>query len=347
MPLDSSIFGDGSDLDRLALDETLRPLEGLLSTGEDVAVNRPGEAWHMLDGRWRRHEVAALTDEWARGVMTLAASQHRPQHRQAIVSSDIPTGHRLEAITHPATPKGFTALCFRRSDEYVAPVHEITSRFNTSRWNMWRDRKAAQRARSEELLALYRAGDIEGFLAAFARHRRTPLICAATGAGKTYLMKTYLTLLDEFARVMVIEDAREAVLRQLNHVRLLFQKLGITPTELLIACLRLRPDLVVVAELRNPEITAVFVNEAMAGHPGSPTTIHGNNPKAAAKRLVSNMLSAAGANMTADTAIDMLSEVVDAIVPIHNAAGVRSIGEVWFADEAAEHGETFADLIKE
>lgn len=344
MPLDAAADTPIRD----ALDVALAPIDEQLAAGEDVAMNKPGEGWWLLDGVWRRFEAPEMTNARLRGIATLAIAPKRPADRQAIVSTHIPRGHRLEALTEPATEPGTTALCFRRSEETVSPIEEVNTRFNTERWNQWRTRKERLRATSEELLASYRSGDLEGFLRLCARRRRTPLICAPTGAGKTYLNKTYMQLLDEDARVLMLEDAKEAVLRQPNHLRLFFQKFGISPTALLQAALRLRPTFVAVQELRDPEVAYLYLNEGMAGHPGSPTTIHGRTPGEAARRLVNMILSSpAGKNMKVDTLIDMLTTAVDVIIPIENDRGARSIREVWFADEAAEHGETFADLLKD
>jgi type IV secretion system protein VirB11 len=337
---------DATDLDALTtrpIEAALAPLGDLLTTGEDVAVNRPGEAWHLMGGRWTRHAVPALTDTLLRGLVTLAEAQHRPGRRSPIVSTDLPSGHRLEGVRPPAVAAGTTAVCLRRADTAIMDPKDIGSRFNTERWNRWRERKEAQRAQSGDLLRLYEDGDLPGFLAAFARRRRTPLICAPTGAGKTFMLKSFMTLLDRDARVVVIEDAREAVLLQQNVVRLIFQRDGITPTDLLVASLRLRPEIVALAELRNEEVAAVYVNEAMSGHPGSPTTIHGRTPGEAARRLVQMVEKATGLGV--DAVIAMLETVVDMILPIENEAGARSIAEVWFADAARARGETFRDLV--
>lgn len=335
-------------LERDTIDIAQRPLAHLLGYGEDVAVNEPGVAWHYLDGRWQRHEIPALTESRCRGIAILASAQGQPAERLAITSTDMPTGHRLEALLPPAVLRGTVGLCYRRSDDHVSPMEAVRSRFDVSRWNRFGTRKERQAAEAGELLALYDAGDIEGFMAAFAQRRLTPLFCGSTGAGKTYMLKSYLLLLDQLARVIVIEDAKEAVLRQANHVRLIFQKGGITPSQLLATSLRLRPDFVPLQELRDGDAAWVYLNECMAGHPGSPTTIHGSTAAEAARRLF-NMIkgSPEGRGMDAETVRNMMATAIDMIVPIENVKGVRAIGEIWFAPEAARRGQTLHDLLRE
>jgi type IV secretion system protein VirB11 len=202
------------------------------------------------------------------------------------------------------------------------------------------------------LLDLFDAGDLEGFLRALAADRRTPLFCGPTGAGKSFLLKTYLRLLPIKARVIVIEDAKEAVIPQPNHVRLLYSAGGLSGgasiADLMTASLRMRPTFVVLQEMRDPEAAWTFVMEVISGHPGSPTTIHGRNAPEAAKRLFNLVKSSReGAAIRDETLIDMLAAAVDVVVPIGNHGGLRCIGEVWFADDAKRRGETFTHLLRE
>ena len=190
------------------LDAMLRPIDAQLADGEDVAFNKPGEGWWMIDGAWRRFDAPKMTNRALRGIATLGIAPKRPEARPTIISTHIPRGHRLEALMEPATEPGTTAVCFRRGDDTLDPDGGVTDRFQAERWNRWRQRKEHQRARSDQLLASYRSGDIEGFLALCARQRRTPLICAPTGAGKTYLNKRYMRLLDHSARILMLEDAK-------------------------------------------------------------------------------------------------------------------------------------------
>lgn len=338
-------------LDIDPLDLALAPVaEQLAHPGtEDLAFNRPGEAWWYINGGWRCIEVPAMTYRRLHGVAVLAASQGRQTigPRAPILATDLPNGHRLHAVLHPAVPEGNVALVFRRPGDSVAEASEIAGRFDVSRWNRWRERKERRRADSAVLLERFDAGDIEGFLRGIASTRRTPIFGGATGAGKSYLMKTYLSLLPLHARILTIEDAKEAVIRQPNHVRLMFGP-TVTQLELLKTLLRMRPDYGVVGELRDADSAWVYANEAMAGHPGSPTTIHGKDAPQIAKRLFNLVKgSAEGRSVDDRTIVDLLAAVVDVIVPIANDGGARAINEVWFADDAERRGEGFADLLRE
>jgi type IV secretion system protein VirB11 len=166
-------------------------------------------------------------------------------------------------------------------------------------------------------------------------------------------LKTFIGLLPMNARVLVIEDAREAVIPQPNHVRLIYSEGGLsggaTVLELMTASLRLRPTFVVLQEMRTSEAAWTFVDEVMSGHPGSPTTIHGQTAPEAAKRLFNLVKgSVMGRSMTDATIKSTLGSAIDCIIPIHNANdGVRSIRDVWFRDHAERRGESFATLLSE
>ena len=148
-----------------------------------------------------------------------------------------------------------------------------------------------------------------------------------------------------------IEDALELVVPHGNCVRLLYSKGGltvggVTADALLQATLRMRPDRVLLQELRD-DAAWVYLNEVMTGHPGSLTTIHGADAPQAMRRLF-NLVKGTpqGAAYGDDTLAVMIGSAVDAIVPLHNDAGTYSIREVWFADDAARRGEAAADLLR-
>lgn len=335
----------------------LEPAKELLhhEMTEELCFNQPGEGWWLRTGSdFERVEIPAMTYRRLHGIAVLAGAQQRQTMgvRAPLLSADLPSGHRLQAVIPPAVPHGTISLTFRRPSDTVAPVEQIDARYDTSRWNQWNTRKERRREASGRLLSLFDSGDLQGFLRALAGERRTPLVCGSTGVGKSSLLKSYLPLLPVNARVVVIEDAREAVIPQPNHVRLLYSAGGLdggaTITGLMTAAMRMRPTFIVLQEMRDPDAAWTFIMEVISGHPGSPTTIHGGSAPEAAKRLFNLVKSSReGAAINDNTLVSMLGAAVDAIVPIGNANGLRTINEVWFADDAARRGETFADLLRE
>lgn len=319
---------------------------------EDLAFNGPGVGWRLAHGRWERIDAPAMTLGRLRGVATMAAAGTRQNinKRSPLLSTELPSGHRLQVVLPPAVPDGSISLTFRRPSDDIASLESVTSRFRTAGWNDWTKRGDGGARGAAELLHCYDAGDVTGFLRGLAETRRSPLFCGATGAGKTGLLKTFLSLLPTEARVITIEDALEAVLRQANVVRLQYAANGIggvSQAALLKASLRMRPDYIVCGEMRDPDAALSYVNECMTGHPGAPATAHGQTAAAAARRLFNLVKGSEDGRSMSDASVTaLLVSCVDVIMPIGNLGGSRSLDAVWFADDARRRGETFADLLR-
>jgi type IV secretion system protein VirB11 len=231
----------------------------------------------------------------------------------------------------------------------VDAVTDVTKMFDTSRWNKWGGRRTRQQMQDAALLDRYDAGDLPGFLQGLADTRKTGLFAGPTGAGKTRLSKMLGGTIPLHERIITIEDAAELVIRQPNFVRHFYSASGggVTPANLLKATLRERPDRVMLAEMRDPEAASVFLDEVMAGHPGSLSTLHGRNAPEGARRLFNLVKSnKSGPGTEDETLAAQLGSAIDFIIPVENDGGVRAIGEVWFRADAERRGETFRELLR-
>ena len=247
-------------------------------------------------------------------------------------------------------PQGTVSLTIRKHENRVAPLSKLGGRYRAKDWNRWRNLRASRDM--TELLALYDAGDLEGFLAAAVRARLNMLLCGRTGSGKTTLSKSVLAAIDPAERLITIEDTLELMVLQPNAVRLLYSKDGLSGAEvdaeaLLQASLRMRPDRVLLQELRD-DAAWTYVNEVVSGHPGSITTIHGHGASEGFRRLFALAKSSPkGAALQDSTLIGLIAAAIDVIIPLEESGGVFGIGSVWFAADAARRGQTAADLLRE
>lgn len=339
------------------LTETMQPLApwGSDHEVEELCANRPDEVFIRKSGKFERHEIE-LSFEDCYDIAVLAAAIRRQTvgEHAPIVGADIPFGtgiQRLQAMLPPTVQSESVSLTIRRFEQEVSPVKLITSRYDISRWNQWLKRNEAREADYAEALKAFDDGDLEVFLDVAIKMRMNILLSGSTGAGKTTLARSMMSLIDMTERILTIEDALELVIRQPNSVRLLHSKGGlsadgVTPKALLEAALRMRPSRIVLQELRDSESAYVYCNEALTGHPGSITTIHGGSAPQAFKRLFTLVKgSPEGQAYGDDIILDLLSGAVDVIIPLENFGSRYAIRETFFVADAQRRGETARNLM--
>lgn len=338
----------------LQLSYLMQPLASWLEDAatEEICINRPGELFVRQRGVFRKEDVP-LTYFDLEDIATLAGALRKQDvgPRNPLCATELPGGERLQICMPPAVPAGTLSLTIRKPGSSVAPLAALAGRYRSERWNQWGRRKEGEARDYAELLALYDAGDLEAFLEKSVQARLTILLCGATGSGKTTMSKTLIGAIPAHERLITIEDTLELVIRQPNHVRLLYSKdqIGlarVSPESLLQASLRMKPDRVLLQELRD-DAAWTYVNEVVSGHPGSITTIHGRDPEQAFKRLFALVKgSPQGGQWDDRTLAEFLTAAIDVIVPFYNEGALYEIREVWFAPDAARRGESAAHLLK-
>ena len=332
----------------------MQPLAAWLAdpATEELCINRPGEVFIRQNGSFRR-ETVALSLEDLEDISILAGALRKQDvgPRNPLCATELPDGERLQICLPPSVPAGTVSLTIRKPGGSVAPLSTITGRYDTARWNQWQTRQEARNRNLGDLLTLYDKGDLEGFLRACVTERLTILLCGATGSGKTTMNKTLIGAIAPDERLVTIEDTLELVIPHANHVRLLYSKddIGlshVTAEALLQASLRMRPDRVLVQELRD-DAAATYIHEVVSGHPGSITTIHGRDAPQGFKKLFALVKGSAQFRAWDDkTLIELLATAIDVIIPFENRGRTYSIGEVWFSADASRRGATAADLLR-
>ena len=165
--------------------------------------------------------------------------------------------------------------------------------------------------------------------------RKNILISGATGSGKTTLSKALIQLIPAGERLLTIEDTRELVVPHRNAVHLLYSKDGqgqaqVGAKALLEASLRMRPDRILLQELRDG--TAFFyLRNVNSGHPGSITTVHADSAALAFEQL--SLLvkeSEGGRDLERRDILDLLHLLVDVVVQCKKVDGRFLVTEIWF-----------------
>jgi type IV secretion system protein VirB11 len=299
----------------------------------DVLINRPGEVWvETTDGVMGR-EPADQLDEVAlqRLVRQIAAASHQGVNReQPLLSATLPDGARVQVVAPPAT-RGGVAIAVRKHlisdlsvddlgrDGLFAAAHRADD--------------AARRAADAELEAQLAEGQVQRFLQEAVRRRKTIVISGGTGSGKTTLLNALVKEIDRTERLVVIEDAAEVRLDHPNSVGLIAVRgdLGearVDADSLLAASLRLRPDRILLGELRGAEAFA-FLRAVNSGHPGSLTTIHADSPAGALDQIALLALTS-GVDLGWDKVQTYVERVIDVVIQLDRVDGVRRVSEVRF-----------------
>ncbi|MDW9358239.1 P-type DNA transfer ATPase VirB11 [Sinorhizobium meliloti] len=318
---------------------------------EEVAINRPGEAFVRQAGAFTKHPLSLTYDD-LEDIAILAGARRKQDvgPRSPLCATELPGGERLQICLPPAVQSGTVSLTIRRPSSRVSELKEVSSRYDASRWNQWRFRQERQAQQDKQILEHYARGNLEEFLQACVTGRLTMLLCGHTGSGKTTMSKTLINAIPPQERLITIEDTLELVIPHENHVRLLYSKDGagvggVTAEQLLQASLRMRPDRILLGEMRDDAAWA-YLSEVVSGHPGSISTIHGADAVQGFKKLFSLVKSSPqGAAIEDRTLIDMLSTAIDVIVPFQTYGDVYEVGEIWLAADARRRGETVAGLL--
>jgi len=169
------------------------------------------------------------------------------------------------------------------------------------------------------------------YLAEMVRKRRNILISGGTSTGKTTLLSALMKEIGSHERLVLIEDTAELHLTHPNAVGLMAVRgeLGearVTTDDLLQAAFRMRPDRIILGELRGSE-AYTFLRAINSGHPGSLTTIHADSPERAMEQLALIVLQT-GTQLSRDDIIHYVRTIVDIVIQLDRRDGRRTITKI-------------------
>lgn len=314
----------------------LAPLAGVLARPDvtDIYVNRPGEIWaETLGGAVERHDAPGLdTSTLDRLARQIAAISHQGISREhPLLSASLPDGSRVQVAAPPAT-RGSMAIAIRKhvsSDMALSDYVTAGAFAETTR--------AVASGKSEtdlRLADLLEAADIAGMLAAAVKARKNILVSGGTSTGKTTFLNALIREIPAEERLILIEDTPELHQHHDNLVGLLAVRgaLGearVSATDLLAASLRMRPDRIILGELRGEE-AYTFLRAINSGHPGSMTSVHADSAERAIEQIVLLVLQA-GTQLSREDVRHYVRSTVDVYVQLARTGGQRRVTEVTLA----------------
>ncbi len=324
-----SIEPDNKEFGSIYLQSYLEPLRPWLDASDvtEILVNRPQEIWVERSGAaaMERHDVPELDHSLlTRLSHQIARSSFQGINRETpLLSATLPGGVRVQIIAPPATRGGF-AVAFRKH-----VLNDINVQQFLAQTSLSPPASAADDKQHMEQLAAN--GDIAALLNFVVARRKTVLISGGTSSGKTTLLNALLKEIPHSERLVVIEDAPELKLAHPNSIGLVAVAGGqgeamVTTDDLMRASLRMRPDRLIVGELRGPEVIT-FMRAINTGHPGSFASIHASSTQGALEQL-SLMCLQAGLGLSRQDTISYTRSMIDVVIQLRRDSGKRHFEEI-------------------
>lgn len=313
----------------------LEPLLPFLERDDvtDIFVNRTGEAWvETVQGGLEHHPAPNLdeTTLWRLARQIASLSNQGISREHPLLSATLPGGERVQIIAPPAT-RGALAMAVRK--QVVADLrlsdYAASGAFANLRLNGASDADLLDKTLSD----LLTQGRTVDFLSLAVQSRKNIVVAGGTSTGKTTFLNALIKEIPLSERLILIEDTPEIQMQHPNGIGLLAVRgeLGeaqVTTDALVQASLRMRPDRIILGELRGPE-AASFLRAVNTGHPGSITTVHADSPKGAVDQLALLVLQS-GLNLGRTEVSDYVRGIVDVFVQLSRRDGRRGISEISF-----------------
>lgn len=320
-----------------ALETYLEPLKVIFAEEgvSEISINRPFEAWVENKGDIRYESMPELDLEHLKGLAQLVAqsTEQRISEETPLLSATLPTGFRIQIVIPPACEPGTVGMSIRKPSTMKMDLesYEKMGAFDTTSADELKDDN------SEKLSKLLKEGHIKEFLLMAVTTKQNIVISGGTSTGKTTFTNAMLKAIPSEERLITVEDAREIELsNHPNRMHLLASKGGqgranVTTQGLIEACLRLRPDRIIVGELRGAEAFS-FLRAINTGHPGSISTLHADTPMMAIEQL-KLMVMQAGLGMPPGEIKEYILNVVDIVIQLKRGTkGRRYISEIYYRD---------------
>jgi type IV secretion system protein VirB11 len=312
------------------LDSFLAPLAPWLAREDvtDIWINQPGELWiESLGGGIERYEEASLTEDLLRLLARQVAAfgSQGISRAQPLLAAALPDGSRVQVVAPPAT-RGGHVFAIRRhvasdlslgdwedEDAFAGLAGGTASLETDPKWRSLGEREASAALR-EAVIA-----------------RRNVIVSGGTSTGKTTFLNALLAEIPAHERLILLEDTEELRLKHVNAVGLIaargsLSEAQISAEDLLIAALRMRPDRIILGELRGHE-AFTFLRAVNTGHPGSMTTIHADTPQRAIEQLALLVLQA-GSRLAREDVRDYIRQSIDVFVQLERRDGRRLVSQV-------------------
>ncbi len=306
----------------------------------DIYVNRPHEIWaESTGGAIERFESAGLDEATLERLSRqIAALAHQGISREhPLLSATLPDGARVQVVAPPAT-RGGVAIAIRKP---VSPNLRLTDSSEAGAFADTITRATAASDVDQDIDRALATGDIAAALGFAVRARKNLLVAGGTSTGKTTFLNALIAEIPADERLIFIEDTPELQLQHANAIGLLAARseLGearVSANDLVAASLRMRPDRIILGELRGDEALA-FLRAVNTGHPGSMTTVHADSPRGAIEQITLLTLQS-GSQLSRADVHHYVRSTIDLYVQLGRRGGRRYVSQVVRSSSLDEAG---------
>ncbi|RVL89303.1 P-type DNA transfer ATPase VirB11 [Sinorhizobium meliloti] len=318
------------------VEQYLKPLKDFLINDNisELAINPDGSIFIEEAGALHMHRIdVALPPQAIKRLGTQLAGE---AHNTLGTLHPIRSGRvmlwgrpqRVQVVVEPAIEEG-VSLSIRKC--LAQPLTNADIDFvDGGQINV----NANRRDRHRAIADMVQTGDLQGLLRHAVAEKFNVLISGGTSSGKTTVARKLLAMSDAGERIITIEDAQELYPPHKNQVGLIAdrnEKSAHSPSRLLESCLRMRPDRIILGEIRGVEAYD-FLEVINTGHPGAITTVHADSPELAFDRLAL-MVMRSGVQMSHGEIINYAKRTIDLVIQVGRRDGRRGVLEIYLPSQ--------------
>jgi len=310
----------------------------------EILVNKPGEIYVEKAGRMTRFDVPDFNARTISLLFQLIANENQQtiSQKTPLLSASLKDGSRVQIVLPPTAE--YHTLSIRRKVLRHSNLEDYDqSDFYSHVKSYDIQANAVSQLCDDEkhLIALYQKKAWSDFIKRAIALKKNIVISGGTSSGKTTFLNACLREIPMTERILLLEDAREIDIPHPNQVRLLASKgdqgLGrISMQDLVQCCLRLRPDRIIVGEIRGKEVLD-FLGACSTGHEGSLTSIHANNPRVALMRMTQLYKQNNVPSMSDQDILREINEVVDVIIQLGKTPTGRELQSIYYKYAGVQH----------
>ncbi|OGT30623.1 MAG: P-type DNA transfer ATPase VirB11 [Gammaproteobacteria bacterium RIFCSPHIGHO2_12_FULL_35_23] len=302
----------------------------------EILINEPQWVWIEKNNQLQEYSVPIFTPTHLQRLFQLIANENEQylSEEKPLLSGNLQDGNRVQ-LCLPPTAKYHT-LSIRKNicKNFTLSDYEQTNFYQSVKLAEINNLLDNLSDCEQELFNLYKNKQWSAFLKKAIALKKTLVISGGTSSGKTTFLNACLQEIDLNERLIILEDTRELIPPHKNKIQFLASKgqqgkANITMQDLVQCSLRLRPDRIIMGEIRGAEIMD-FISACSTGHEGSITSIHANNPRVAFLRMIQMYKLNNVPAMSDQDILRELQQAIDIIVQLAKTTEGKKMVSIYY-----------------